>query len=254
MPDFEYWSWPEVKVGSYSKIRRRIRAVDDGVREDGEKIGGIAFESKEKKLVWRGAANPNALRQKLSDLTKGKSWADIVLLDWGNKESIKEKLLPMEDHCKYMFLAQVEGRSYSGRGKYLQNCRSVFVAHKLDWIEAHHAALVASGPEQNFVEVKRDWSDLESSMQHLLDNPQEAKRIADNGVSTFRDRYLTPAAEACYWRKLIRGWASVSFTPEFYNDTQRTQWRGVPFESFALTGSMFLGSALRWYSSVLVGH
>lgn len=47
-------------------------------------------------------------------------------------------------------------------------------------------------------------------------DPVGARRIADNSVETFRERYLTPAAEACYWRKLIKAWRAVSFEPELY--------------------------------------
>ncbi len=80
------------------------------------------------------------------EATEGKKWADVKALDWDSKEDIEASLLPMEDHCKYVFLAHTEGRSFSGRGKYLQNCRSVLVAHKLQWKEAHHGALESSGP------------------------------------------------------------------------------------------------------------
>jgi len=77
-------------------------------------------------------------------------------------------------------------------------------------------------------------------MTWLLDHPEEAAQIARNNVDKFRDRYLTPAAEACYWRKLIHEWAAHSaFEPEFYKmvDGQRV-WRGVPFESVALMGGL----------------
>ncbi|KAI9884598.1 MAG: hypothetical protein M1823_003618 [Watsoniomyces obsoletus] len=236
MPDFGYWSWPEVKVGSYNKIRHLIADVDEGPVVDGKRQGGLAFEQKTPKLFWRGNVNTApAIREKLMQVTEGKSWADVKALDWGNQDDIKANLLPMEDHCRYMFLAQTEGRSFSGRGKYLQNCRSVFVAHKMEWKEAHHGALISSGPEANYVEVERDFSNLESKIQHLIEHPEEAERIAENGVRTFRDRYLTPAAEACYWRRLITAWRSVSFEPRLHNDTESKEWRGVPFESFVLT-------------------
>jgi hypothetical protein len=54
----------------------------------------------------------------------------------------------------------------------------------------------------------------------------------------FRDRYLTPAAQACYWRKLFNAWATVGFEPELYRtvkDKQGKVWRksrGTPFETF----------------------
>ena len=97
--------------------------------------------------------------------------------------------------------------------------------------------MVADGPHQNFVEVERDFSDLESKIEALLANQEEAKRIADNSVKVFRERYLTPAAEACYWRELFRGWAEVSFVPELYEDVtmakkNKKRMRGLRHETF----------------------
>lgn len=55
-------------------------------------------------------------------------------------------------------------------------------------------------------------------MEDLEARPDFARAIAAESVSTFRDRYLTPAAEACYWRRLIHAWASVqAFEPRLYD-------------------------------------
>ena len=72
-------------------------------------------------------------------------------------------------------------------------------------------------------------------MQDLIADPAKAKQIAENSVRTLRDRYMTPAAEACYWRRLIRGYASVSFEPDFYEKDNKTL-RGTPFSSVAMMG------------------
>ncbi len=43
--------------------------------------------------------------------------------------------------------------------------------------------------------------------------------------------YFSPAAEVCYWRALVRGWAKVARTEgEDWNEIE-----GVPFETFSLT-------------------
>ncbi|KAL9067675.1 MAG: hypothetical protein Q9161_006757 [Pseudevernia consocians] len=102
--------------------------------------------------------------------------------------------------CRWMFVADVKGESWSGGAKYKHNCYSVFVSHKLAWREVYTGAMVDSGPAQNWVFVRDDWSNLEETLQGLLADPAKAKKIADNSVRTLRDRYLTPAAEACYWR------------------------------------------------------
>ncbi|KAL4885246.1 glycosyl transferase family 90-domain-containing protein [Aspergillus karnatakaensis] len=251
MPDFGYWSWPEVKVGSYKEIRRKIAAIDDGdsSSSSSKKPGaGLPFHSKKKQLAWRGSLAPNPeIRGSLLAASKGKSWASIKEINWPSSSSSSpsssstpENLLPMENHCTYMFLAHTEGRSFSGRGKYLLNCRSVFVSHKLEWIEAHHGALISSGPEQNYVEVERDFSDLERKIEFLLDNPETAERIAQNSVRVFRDRYLTPAAESCYWRALVRAYGGASgFVPvltegEKEKEKDKKMERGVAFESWVL--------------------
>jgi hypothetical protein len=95
--------------------------------------------------------------------------------------------------------------------------------------------MVASGPQQNYVEVNPNFKDLEQRIKELQQGNSDAEKIAERNVVTFRERYLTPAAEACYWRRLIRGWAEVSFEPEFFNTTGGERiWRGVPVESYML--------------------
>ncbi|PYH47966.1 DUF821 domain protein [Aspergillus saccharolyticus JOP 1030-1] len=210
MPDFGYWSWPEVHIGPYTTLRHRIRTVE----------AALPFAAKRKQLLWRGAVATNpAARGTLLKESQGKSWSSVRALDWesrgeeaaaGQGTDTPEGFVPMEEHCGYMFLAHTEGRSFSGRGKYLLNCESVVLSHPLRWAEAHHAALVkAPHPEANYVEVAEGWKDLEVKMRWLIDHPEEAERIARNAVRVFRERYLTPAAEACYWRELVWGYAGV---------------------------------------------
>jgi hypothetical protein len=142
----------------------------------------------------------------------------------------------MEEYCRYMFLAHAEGRSFSGRGKYLLNCNSVVISHELTWLEAHHGALIAEGPEANHVRVSRDWSDLEKKVEHLIDNPHVAERVANNAVRTFRDRYLTPAAESCYWRYLVREYGRASGFEPVLEETKKGKRvkRGVLFDTWIL--------------------
>lgn len=158
----------------------------------------VPWGDKIPKVVWRGAILGLQIRRKLLEVTKDKPWADVRILDWGQKESMARDKLSMDEHCKYKYVIHTEGTSNSGRLKYLQNCRSVVVAHKLAWVQHHHSLMVSSGPEQNFVEVERDLVDLEAKIKELGIKDHEAEAIADRGVKVFRERYLTPAAETCY--------------------------------------------------------
>ena len=243
MPDFGYWAWPEVKVGPYGEVRRRMAAIDEGEDSSSSSTATatrpLSFKDKKKQLVWRGSLNTNPeLRSKFLKSTLGRSWASVRVIDWDEPDDLRFNLLPIEEHCRYMFLAHTEGRSFSGRGKYLLNCRSVVISHALSWREAHHGALISTGPDANYVEVQRDFSDLGRKLEYLIDNPETAERIANNAVRTFRDRYLTPAAESCYWRQLIRAYASVSFfEPSLYTQRRgdgKNVPRGTPFETWVL--------------------
>ena len=237
MPDFGLWAWPDVGMRSYGELQTLIR--------DSE----VEFVDKKPQLVWRGAVNVGSrdVRDSLLRVTEGQPWSDVRALDWGNATNIAQNLLGMEDHCAYMFVVQTEGNTYSGRLKYLLNCESIVIAHELKWVEHYHHLLDSSSNlEQNYIQVKRDFSDLQQVIEKYVNNPDarfEAENIAANARAIFRERYLTPAANACYWRQLIREWSKVQgFHTDFWHTVEvqkgdetvtKRKPRGVPFESFA---------------------
>lgn len=135
-----------------------------------------------------------------------------------------------------MLTTPYTGRSYSASLKYRQACNSVIVAHRLQFIQHHHYLLVSSGPNQNYVEVERDFSDLADKLEPLVNDLLAAKRIADNSVRTFRERYLTKAAETCYWRALFDGYASV-WNSGSSNRGPEPRERALRYESFVLLES-----------------
>lgn len=239
MPDFGYWGWPNVGLRSYTELQQNLVAEEED------------FHDKIPQVVWRGAVaglGSQDVRSGLISASANQPWSDVQTLDWGNKTNIATRLLGMEDHCSYQFLAQTEGNTYSGRLKSLLNCHSVLLSHQLRWIEHFHHLLQPSGKYQNYVQTKRDFSDLPKKMKSMLkpSNFLSTRKIADNARETFRERYLTPAAEACYWRSLIRGWASVqTFEVQGWKEkmvedpttgrkrAKRTM-RGAPFEAYAI--------------------
>lgn len=111
------------------------------------------------------------------------------------------------------------------------------MAHKLQYIQHHHYLLVSSGPSQNYIEVERDFSDLSKKIEPLVGDNATAQRIANNSVKTFRERYLTVAAEACYWRQLFDGYGSVwNSTVNLWSERDGKE-RGLRYESFVLLES-----------------
>ncbi|MCJ1472944.1 hypothetical protein MMC13_001593 [Lambiella insularis] len=229
MPDFGFWSWPETKVGSYSEVQRKAIAMEDTSNNPTGKAW--SWKDKHDQLFWRGALMGLEIREQFINITAEKPWADVKALDWHKKETIKS----MDEHCQYKYLAQTEGNSYSGRLKYLLNCRSVIVAHEMSWIQHFTPLMVSAWHEQNFVEVKHNFEDLEERIEDLQKDDKLAEKIANNSVKTFRERYLTPAANVCYWRYLIKGYASVSFAPSRWTNTGGNfTLRGLPVEDYLL--------------------
>ncbi|KAK8081131.1 hypothetical protein PG997_008949 [Apiospora hydei] len=128
------------------------------------------WDDKTPKLAWRGSMGlGESLRHALVDAAKDKPWSDVSAMEIIADKDIRNNVLDMADFCRYK----------------------------------------SSGPHQNHVAVKRDWSDLEDRMRELEKSPTRARRIAREVGAQFRDRYLTPAAEACYLRRMIAVYATV---------------------------------------------
>lgn len=225
IPDPDFYAAPPV-ASSYMEMQRRARLHD------------APLAHKIPKLVWRGVVWTNrAVRGRLMNVTHEKGWADVQEVDWNTESNI----MRLDDFCAYRFTIHTEGRSWSGRLKYLLNCDSLLFMHRLDWTTAYYHLLVPDGSRQNYIPVSRDFRNLEAEVTYYIKHPKEAQRIADNAVATFRDRYISPAAEACYWRRLVHGWNRVAFTPQPFENTtvnflgatvQEEHLRGIPYEEF----------------------
>lgn len=111
--------------------------------------------------------------------------------------------------------------------------RSAPVSHLDVKTSSGHKSWPVSYPanEANIVFVAPDWSDLKDTVAWLEAHPEVAARIARNQRDLFvGGGYFSPAAEACYWRSLVRGWATVA-------RVNPKEWAGheeVSYESFTL--------------------
>ncbi|KAL9079293.1 MAG: hypothetical protein Q9157_001816 [Trypethelium eluteriae] len=223
MPDFDGWAFPDDTLGGYAPFRDRVMAIDK------------PFQEKIPQAFWRGSMGvAHELRQGLVDAAVGKPWSDVKALDG------EHKIIAMHEHCNWQYIVHTEGNSWSGRLRYLQNCNSAVIVHNpLNWIAHYYPVMESEGSSQNYIPVRNDWTDLDEKMQYYLSHSDEAESIAAEGARVFRDRYLTPAAEACYWRKLVREYAKAqSWEPQLYKNvtnedgTMQLKRRGVSWERF----------------------
>ncbi|KAK4195914.1 glycosyl transferase family 90-domain-containing protein [Triangularia verruculosa] len=260
IPHFSFWSWPLPFIKSFYSATSKITTLEST----------LSFRSKIPKAVWRGTTWFNSvlsphLRQKLLQTTASSpDIFDVQKLDWtGNKSRNATNALPIQDFCKYKYVIHTEGISYSGRFQFLQMCRSVVLTPPILWMQ-HTTHLVrpvfsweltgnkkwdgtervkaawergVRGEEANMVFVKPDWSDLEETVRWLEGNQEVAEGIADRQRELFvGGGYFSKAAEMCYWRALVRGWAGV-VRPEGGEEAWEGE-EGVGFEEFSLTNSL----------------
>ena len=115
--------------------------------------------------------------------------------------------------------------------------QSLVVTHKPKYVQ-HFDGLFDSDPHsahQNMVVLKGEgWSDLGEQMEYFLteEGDRKAQRIARNGRLTF-EKYLSPAAVACYWRRILSTYAEQLNDDVFPLDKRGT----IDLESFMLTSA-----------------
>jgi hypothetical protein len=84
----------------------------------------------------------------------------------------------------------------------------------------------------NTIFVKPDWSDLEDTITYLRQNPDIGMGIATAQRELMvGGGYLSEAADACYWRALIRGWNRTVAI-----DGREWEAAGMRWETFSLLG------------------
>jgi hypothetical protein len=99
----EYWAWDNMigdtnnQIGTYDDVVGKAKEVEDD----------LAFSDKQHKLVWRGKLSfAPKLRRTLLDVCRGHDWCAAKELNW----NVRQNYLTLEDHCKYQFIAHVEGK------------------------------------------------------------------------------------------------------------------------------------------------
>ena len=263
MPHFSFWAWPLPFIGSMARAAQAIT--------DLEATYTGKWRTKIPKAVWRGTMWFNSvhsprLRQNLVLAARGQAWADVEPLAWtageGGSGKNASNALPIEGFCKYKYVVHTEGISYSGRFQFLQMCASVVLTPSIQWMQhvTHLARPVFSSelgmggkgwtptekvrrawpvgykPEEaNIVFVAPDWSDLGDTVAWLEEHPEIAEGIAMRQRELFAGGgYFSPAAETCYWRALVRGWAKMARTEGHgWEETQ-----GITFEEFSLSNTV----------------
>ena len=188
------------------------------------------LDNKNPVAFWRGDPSTRAdVHSELLEVAQDQFLTNARLLD----SSEGEIGAPAEHLCDYRFLINLGDPSALSRLKTILNCDSVPIINDLTSV-THYSHLLETNI--SYVPVAKDFSNLADQVEYYLVDEEEAQYIADSARMTFRERYTTPAATACYWRKLLRVWSSVSFAPTLYGESypQAGDWkiRGVSLDEY----------------------
>ena len=92
-------------------------------------------------------------------------------------EWLKNKI-SIEDHLKYKFIMCVEGVDVATNLKWVMSSNSIAVMPRPkieSWFMENKLI-----PEKHYIEIKEDYSDLESKIKYYIKNPEKCKRIIKN--------------------------------------------------------------------------
>eukprot|EP00698_Gefionella_okellyi_P026213 TRINITY_DN9908_c0_g1_i1.p1 TRINITY_DN9908_c0_g1~~TRINITY_DN9908_c0_g1_i1.p1 ORF type:complete len:398 (-),score=67.16 TRINITY_DN9908_c0_g1_i1:536-1729(-) len=189
-PDWSYWSYPGVKLTYYPVQMASMRAGR----------GLFPWTKRLAQLFWRGVVRgiPNRASLVIAAAESPE------LINAQDAWATQQRIVPLEDHCQYKYLAYTPGITHSVRLKYLLACGSVVVLpNSEDYMEWFHHLLAHGVNMWRVPDGDHAFHNVAREVQMLIQNDELAHRIGKAGAE-IADKYLTMEAVLCYWAELVR--------------------------------------------------
>mmetsp|Transcript_7672 Transcript_7672/g.12178 ORF Transcript_7672/g.12178 Transcript_7672/m.12178 type:complete len:399 (+) Transcript_7672:2-1198(+) len=218
-PCFSFWNWPE--AGIYSWPKQRLEMLESSRRFD--------FESgKVPQMFWRGSDNGKFVNKngqvsgKRRPLVHKSEKLPQIINAHFTKSTSPLTLVPLRDHCRYKYLANVAGATYSARLKYLLLCGSLLFQVEDPHFEFYQPLLTAN---KHFLQIKSDFSDLEEKLNWANKNPEKAREVANNSkrfgeeclqicnVINYMRQVLTVYSSALNFKVTVKDGAQIIMSP-----------------------------------------
>ena len=114
------------------------------------------------------------------------------------------------DHCKYRYLAFLDGNTYSSRFKYNLLCGSTVLAQKQAWEEWFYPTLE---PWVHYAEVAQGWTNAVEVFGKLQSKPGLAYAIAKAGQQYALKQFSQESVD-CFLRELVLLSAEIGLVPD----------------------------------------
>jgi hypothetical protein len=138
----------------------------------------IPFGDKENKLFGRGAmTQPHRMR--FMEMYFGHPLCDLgqVNKTGGNLEWLKPKI-SIAAHLKYKFILSLEGNDVATNLKWIMSSNSIAVMPRPRYETWFMEGRLV--PDQHYILIKDDYSDLEERLEYYIAHPAEAAQIVEN--------------------------------------------------------------------------
>jgi hypothetical protein len=171
MPDFIFWSWPEVGIADYEATADAILAAG-------------AAPATDPRLFWIGNPYTHSTRGRFLEIAAsdpricagGVTWIKDPANASAPMTTLDNRYVSLPDHCRYRWLIDLQGRGYSGRLKLLLfSGRPLFVQQRR-WKEYFTDEL---RPMVHYIPVREDLGDLARQLDWAEAHPAEAQQIAE---------------------------------------------------------------------------
>jgi hypothetical protein len=170
IPDFIFWNWPEVGIDDYER-------TVDAIASAGQR------EPADPRLFWIGNPATHPTRARFLELAARDPRIHGVGIRWVRENTERGGRMPtadgnyvsLEDHCRYRYLVDLQGRGYSGRVKLLLFSGRPLFLQERRWREFFYRDLE---PMVHYIPLREDLSDLGTMLDWAEAHPAEACRIA----------------------------------------------------------------------------
>eukprot|EP00929_Paragymnodinium_shiwhaense_P052362 TRINITY_DN26235_c0_g1_i1.p1 TRINITY_DN26235_c0_g1~~TRINITY_DN26235_c0_g1_i1.p1 ORF type:complete len:434 (+),score=35.10 TRINITY_DN26235_c0_g1_i1:84-1385(+) len=210
-PDFTFYSFPESSCGgdrshAYPYLMKLFRGADDTNTRSIPAANATHFAdwtSKKDDLFWRGSPTGDRHHLIKKWLLPLQEHVDVHMMHWEPVSVRPDKnasgCVGLMEHCRHRYLAFFEGSTYSSRFKYMLLCGSCVIAPEPQWAEWWTGLFE---PGADFVQAKKDWSDISDVYGRLRSSADGGQAIAHRGRQKALEVF-DPDVISCYWMKLI---------------------------------------------------